>query len=184
VILDWGTNDIIYRNALAPNLERTVVATIRKVRAVHPNALIMLTSAQDMYFRLKPITAAWDFAVLMRRLAAENNCLFYDWYRVAGGRDSMLVWYAYELAGADHVHLSSHGYAIKGDLMGQALLNTIKALDANSRLDRIAVQPMREENGASVSAWLKSAKPSRPRPPLVGASRTTVVRPPQSKPKR
>ena len=185
VILDWGTNDIIYRNAVPPNLERTVVATIRKVRAALPNALIMLTSAQDMYFRLRPVTASWDFAVLMRRLAAENDCLFYDWYRAAGGRYSMLVWYAYELAGADHVHLSSRGYAIKGDLMAQALLNTIKALEANPRLDGISVRPMRDENAASVSAWLKATKPSRPRPPLVGASsRTRVVRPPAKKPRR
>jgi len=169
VILDWGTNDIIYRNAISPNLERTMVSTIRKVRAAHPEALIMLTSPQDMYFRSRPITAAWDFSVLARRLAAENNCLFYDWYRVAGGRESMLVWYAYELAGPDHIHLSSRGYAIKGDLMGQALLNTIKAADSTAK-SGISVAPTREERPGSVSAWLKAAKPTRPRPPIVGAS--------------
>jgi len=176
VILDWGTNDIIYRNMISPNFERTVVATIRKVRAVHPNALVMLTSVQDMYFRSRPITAAWDFTQLMRRLAAENNCLFYDWYRAAGGAESMLVWYAYEMAGADHIHLSSHGYAIKGDLMAQALLNTIKAVEDRPRLDSIAVRPMREESASSVSAWLKAAKPVRPRPPIFGASGLPTVR--------
>ncbi|MGE3651224.1 MAG: hypothetical protein AB7G10_23040, partial [Reyranellaceae bacterium] len=114
-----------------------------------------------------------------------NNCLFYDWYRAAGGRYSMLVWYAYELAGADHIHLSSHGYAIKGDLMAQALLNTIKAIEANPRLDGISVRAMHDENAASVSAWLKAARPVKPRPPLVGASsRTRVLRPPAKKPRR
>jgi len=184
VILDWGTNDIVYRNAVSPNLERTVVSTIRKVRAVHPNALIMLTSAQDMYFRGRPITAAWDFTQLMRRLAAENNCLFYDWYRTAGGRESMLVWYAYEMAGPDHIHLSTHGYAIKGDLTAQALLNTIKAVEANSRLDALQVRPMRDESPSSVSAWLKAAKPTRPRPPIVGASGLPIVRRGPGSPKR
>lgn len=168
VILDWGTNDIIYKNAIAPDLERIVVETIRKVRAALPNALVMLTSPQDMYYKLKPVTAAWDAAVLFRRLAAENNCLFYDWYRAAGGQDAMPTWYAYRLAGTDHVHLNSSGYAIKGELLGQALLNTLKALETNPGLDRILVPATKTENAASVSAWLKASKQEQPRPSLVG----------------
>lgn len=175
VILDWGTNDIIYKNAIAPDLERIVVETIRKVRTTLPNALIMMTSPQDMYYKLKPVTASWDAAVLFRRLALENNCLFYDWYRAAGGQDAMPTWYVYKLGGTDHVHLNTSGYAVKGDLMAQAFLNTIRALETNPSLTRIAVSPTRAESVASVSAWLKAAKPEKPRPSLVSISPATVV---------
>jgi lysophospholipase L1-like esterase len=78
VILDWGTNDLIYKNTVPDQLEATIVETIRKVRAEHPDALIVLTTVQDTYFRKQPITATWEFAQMIRRLAKENDCLLYD----------------------------------------------------------------------------------------------------------
>jgi len=66
IVLDWGTNDIVFKNSIAPNLETIITQTIRKVRKQHPHALIILTSAQDLNFRKRNITAAGDFALLMK----------------------------------------------------------------------------------------------------------------------
>ncbi len=90
----------------------------------HPNALIILTSAQDLNFRKRNITAAGDFSKLIKKIAFENDCFFYDWYRIAGGPAAMSTWVAYGL-GADNIHLTGAGYAIKGELFAQSILNTL-----------------------------------------------------------
>lgn len=167
VILDWGTNDLIYKNTVPEQLESTIVETIRKVRAEHPDALIVLTSVQDTYFRKQPITATWEFAQLIRRLAKENDCLLYDWYRVAGGADAMRTWYAYGLAQPDHVHLSGLGYAIKGDLLAQAMLNAVAWRKNHPDKTSLWVEAQQAEVGRSVSAWLKALKPFQSRPDLI-----------------
>ena len=167
VILDWGTNDLIYKNTVPEQLESTIVETIRKVRAEHPDALIVLTSVQDTYFRKQPITATWEFAQLIRRLAKENDCLLYDWYRVAGGANAMRTWYAYGLAQPDHVHLSGLGYAIKGDLLAQAMLNAVAWRKNHPDKTSLWVEAQQAEGARSVSAWLKALKPFQSRPDLI-----------------
>ncbi|PUE12331.1 hypothetical protein B9Z33_01960 [Limnohabitans sp. T6-20] len=170
VILDWGTNDLIYKNTVPEQLKATIVETIRKVRAEHPDALIVLTSVQDTYFRKQPITAAWDFAQLIRRIAQENDCLLYDWYRVAGGADAMRTWYAYGLAQPDHVHLSGTGYAIKGDLLAQAMLNAMSWRKNNPDKTSLWTDAQQAEVPRSVSAWLKALQPFQLRPDLIRVS--------------
>jgi len=167
VILDWGTNDLLYKNTVPDQMEATVVETIRKVRAEHPDALILLTSVQDTYFRKQPITATWEFAKLIRRLAKENDCLLYDWYRVAGGSDAMRSWYAYGLAQPDHVHLSATGYAIKGELLAQAMLNALNWQKNNPYKNSLWSDAQQAELPGSVSAWLKALKPFQSRPDLI-----------------
>jgi lysophospholipase L1-like esterase len=170
VILDWGTNDLIYKNTVPDQLEATIVETIRKVRAEHPDALIVLTTVQDTYFRKQPITATWEFAQMIRRLAKENDCLLYDWYRVAGGADAMRTWYAYGLAQPDHVHLSATGYAIKGDLLAQAMLNALNWQKNNPDKSSLWSDAQQAEVPRSVSAWLKALKPFQSRPDLIRVS--------------
>ena len=128
VILDWGTNDLIYKNAIPDDLVETVNATIRKVRAASPGAVILLTSVQDMNFKGRNISTAQTFSALMRKIAFENGCLFYDWYRVSGGPGSMRDWHANGLASNDNVHLTAKGYRLKGELFAQALLQSLDQL--------------------------------------------------------
>ena len=159
IVLDWGTNDLVYKNSIPPELEKNIVQTIKRVKAQHPKALIIVTSAQDMNFRRKNITAAWDFAVLARRLAFENDCLFYDWYRVAGGRGAMTIWTAYGLASPDNIHLTGLGYAVKGDLLAQSILNTLGRLKAEPSIKSLEVATTANIQPHSVVGWLKEVSP-------------------------
>ena len=168
VILDWGTNDLIYKNRVSPQLEQTISDTIQKVRSKHPGALILLTSVQDTYFKKHEVTSTWNFSVLLRKIAKDNDCLFYDWYRIAGARDAMRTWYAYGLAQPDHVHLTSMGYAIKGELLAQAMMNAMD-LNAKNPKSSLWMEPQQKESPRSVSAWLKSTHPFERRPDLIRA---------------
>ena len=159
IVLDWGTNDLVTKNSIPPELEKNMVQTIQRVKAKHPKALIVVTSAQDMNFRRKNITAAWDFATLARRLAFENDCLFYDWYRVAGGRGAMTIWTAYGLASPDNIHLTGLGYAVKGELFAQSLLNTLGRFKNEPSIKTLEVTSTAAVQAHSVVGWLKELSP-------------------------
>jgi lysophospholipase L1-like esterase len=159
IVLDWGTNDLVYKNSIPPELEKNIVQTIQRVKAKHPKAIIIVTSTQDMNFRRKNITAAWDFATLARRLAFENDCLFYDWYRVAGGRGAMTIWTSYGLASPDNIHLTGLGYAVKGELLAQSLLNTLGRFKAEPSIKTLEVTSTAAIQAHSVVGWLKELSP-------------------------
>jgi lysophospholipase L1-like esterase len=159
IVLDWGTNDLVHKNRVPPELEKNIVQTIQRVKAKHPTALIVVTSAQDFNFRRKNMTAAWDFANLARRLAFENNCLFYDWYRIAGGRGAMTIWTEYGLASPDNIHLTGLGYAVKGELFAQALLNSLERLKNDPSIKTLEVTTTAAMQPHSVVGWLREVAP-------------------------
>lgn len=125
VILDWGTNDIIYKNEVPPDLADTVIRTIQRIRAIDPDVTILLTNVQDMAYRGRSVTAAAALSSQMRRIAREQNCLFYDWYRTSGGPDTIDLWLAAGFASKDRIHLNGRGYRKRGEALADALMRTI-----------------------------------------------------------
>lgn len=125
VILDWGTNDLIYKNQVPADLASTVTGTIRRIRAVDPDVAILLTNVQDMTYRGRNVTAAAAFSAQMRQIAHEQNCLFFDWYRTSGGPGTIDLWLAAGLASKDRIHLNGRGYRKRGEALADALLRMI-----------------------------------------------------------
>lgn len=125
VILDWGTNDLIYKNAIDPTLEHTIRQTIRKIKALNPNTAILLTSVQEANYKGKAITSTERYAQLLRRIAKAENVLFYDWYAISGKQNSVAYWRAMGFASKDGIHLNQKGYQIRAKLLGEALLNAL-----------------------------------------------------------
>jgi lysophospholipase L1-like esterase len=125
IILDWGTNDIAFQNLVPAHFERMVLASIARIRRRAPDAVIMLSAAQDMKLQGRTITAAAELSALLRRIAAERDILFYDWYAIAGGNGSMGAWVSAGLGRPDNVHLSNAGYRLKGQLLGEALVEAL-----------------------------------------------------------
>lgn len=125
VVLDWGTNNILYTNKIDANFESTVRRTIQQVRAANPDAAILLTSAQEARYKGQPVTISAELSALMRRIAIEENCLFYDWYTIAGASDSVFVWKNAGFASKDNIHLNGKGYRIRGELLSHALFDVL-----------------------------------------------------------
>ena len=159
IVLDWGTNDLVNKNSIPPELEKNMVQTIQRVKAKHPRAIIVVTSVQDFNVRRRNVALTWDFASLARRVAFENDCLFYDWYRIAGARGSMNIWTAYGLASPDNIHLTGLGYAVKGELFAQALLNTLGRLKSEPTIKRLELATTATIQPHSVVGWLKEQSP-------------------------
>lgn len=140
VIIDFGTNDFLYANQVPPNLESEILRVIEKVRLACPEASIIVTSAQDMSYKGRHVSAGQDFALLMKQIAKETQCGFWDWYQVSGGPKSMTTWLSQSYAVKDGIHLNAKGSAFKASMLVEALGNTIKRLDTDPQLTELILE--------------------------------------------
>lgn len=143
IILDFGTNNYLYDNIVRPELGPEIEKIIRNLRSYCPKALILLTSTQDLYYKSKHITSGIIFRNLIDSLADKNNCLFWDWYAISGGKKSLLKWKDAGYAQTDLIHLTTKGYQLKGELLFNAIINTLDTLSKNSELREFKI-PYRE----------------------------------------
>jgi hypothetical protein len=138
-VLDWGTNDIIYKDRIADTLESTIINTVRKLRSQKPEILIILTSVQDMNWKGKNVTACKNFNELIKKLARNENCLYFDWYQISGGPNTMKRWEEKGLARKDNIHLTREGYILKGELFFNAIINTIGLINENKTIQQLYI---------------------------------------------
>jgi len=124
-VLDYGTNDIVYYNSIDPKLESQVTKTIDKLRKQNPEILIVLTSTQDLYFKRRVVDACTTFRDLMDTLARKNDCLFWNFYDLSGGKNTIRDWVKEGHALSDGIHLTNKGYEKKGQLLALSIIQTL-----------------------------------------------------------
>jgi len=129
IILDFGTNNYLYKDLIPMNMDSIIVETIRKVRRLDPDISIMLTSTQDMYYK-RHLRSGEIYSDLVKKIAFENDCLFYDWFWVSGGNYSMKIWQKENLGRRDGVHLTVKGSTLKGEMLADAIKNTVSEINA------------------------------------------------------
>ena len=71
----------------------------------------------------------------------------------------MTIWTAYGLASPDNIHLTGLGYAVKGDLLAQSILNTLGRLKAEPSIKSLEVATTANIQPHSVVGWLKEVSP-------------------------
>jgi hypothetical protein len=127
VILDLGTNEYAVGDSIPPQLEEEIHLLIDRIKSSSPNVSIILNSTQDMSYKGKNLKSGRSFLKLIKKIAKETNSAFYDFYSVAGGDESMELWYENKLARKDFIHLTNEGYYLKGDLYSSAIIDTMEA---------------------------------------------------------
>ncbi len=137
VIIDFGTNDYLYDDSIKTELDSQIVLSIARVRRAAPNASIILTSTQDMYWKGDNLVHGEDFSDLIHRIAKKYDCGLFDWYWISGGRTTMMRWMDRHYANPDGIHLSPKGYRLKGDLLTDAMIKTIQFMEKNPRTDSL-----------------------------------------------
>ena len=125
VILDFGTNDILSTNKIDVNLEKQILKSIKKFREVNPEIIIILTTTQDLFYKGKPVTACFAFRDLVESIARKNDCLFWNWFDLAGGTKTIKTWNTEGYAQNDCIHLTKKGYQVKGQLLYESFENTL-----------------------------------------------------------
>ena len=78
-----------------------------------------------MIFKNKNVTASKQFSNLVKEIAIEKHCAFWDWYTIAGGSQTMKLWIANQLAMKDCIHLKAKGSEIKAEILVNALNNMV-----------------------------------------------------------
>jgi LysM repeat protein len=131
VLLDFGTNDILFKNAIDEKLSDQIEKSINRFRAINPEILIVLTSTQDLFYKKKFITAGISFRNLIDSLAKKYDCLFWNWYDLSGGYGTIKTWNELGYARKDGIHLTHDGYKIKGKLLFQSIINTLRKIETN-----------------------------------------------------
>jgi LysM repeat protein len=139
VVLDFGTNDYLYNDKISDSLERQIREIIAKIRQICPKTTILLTTAQDLYWRRINVKSGLAFSELIQKIASETNCLLYDWYWVAGGQTVMRDWVKAKIAQNDMVHLNEAGYRLKGNLFYEALASTMRWIDENPTKNQLVL---------------------------------------------
>ena len=126
VILDFGTNDILYNNAIDSKLSIQMAKAIRQFREINPDVLIVLTSVQDLFYKGKYITAGPLFRDLVDSMARAENCLFWNWYDLSGGLGTIKTWYKEGYCSSDCIHLTAKGYESKGTWLYKSIQNSLQ----------------------------------------------------------
>jgi LysM repeat protein len=124
VFLDFGTNDILYTNAIDTKLSDQIRKAIQNFREVNPDVIIVLTSVQDLNYKGNYITVGPKFRDLIDSLAEEQQCMFWNWYDLSGGLGTIKTWNEKGYAQSDYIHLTDKGYELKGDWIYKSILNT------------------------------------------------------------
>jgi len=139
VILDFGTNDILSSNKIDVNLEKQILKSIKKFRDVNPEIIIILTTTQDLFYKGKTVTACFAFRDLIAKIARENNCLFWNWFDLAGGTKTIKTWNSEGYAQNDCIHLTKKGYQVKGQLLFESFENTLCLYRDNPKMDEYVI---------------------------------------------
>lgn len=125
VIIDLGANDFFAGYYNAVEMEANLVKIIDIIQNASPSSSIIISNAQDIYYRRsRNVVQCRDFMEMTNRVARYRNCGVYNYYTVSGGSTSMNKWLKRGLARNDKVHLSAAGYYIRGELMMNAMLNS------------------------------------------------------------
>lgn len=139
VLLDYGTNNILYKNTVPEKLPSNVVKAISLFREINPEMVIVLTSTQDLLYKGKYIDAGIEFAKMMDSIAKENEVMYWNFYDLSGGYGQIKNWETQGYAQKDYIHLTSKGYRLKGYLLNKSILNTLEFYAANPNQESLAI---------------------------------------------
>lgn len=131
VLLDFGTNNILYDNSVPEKMPEYVEKAVSLFREINPEIIIVLTSTQDLYYKGRYIDAAVEFNHLMDSLAKLHDCMYWNFYDLSGGFAQIKHWKNEGFAQGDHIHLTPQGYKIKGWLLYKSFVNTLSYIESN-----------------------------------------------------
>ena len=129
-ILQFGANAV-------PNTKTEEAATyfvnlymsqVRNIRAMCPNASILVIGPNDMATKVKDHYETYPMIETivskLREAAKRNNCAFWDIYSAMGGYNSMLSWVESDppLAASDYTHFTPSGAKIMAQMLYNAII--------------------------------------------------------------
>ena len=124
VIFSIGINDLQGSDFDARRFISNYGKLVQMVRHANPHCAFLFTSCNDSWKggRSNPQGARAQQA--FREIAAGSGGAFWDLFDIMGGSGSMDAWVNAGYARADHIHFTPEGYAVLGNLLFNALMDT------------------------------------------------------------
>jgi LysM repeat protein/lysophospholipase L1-like esterase len=169
IVFDLYGNEFHGPNPLdAEDFKTKYKNIVRIFRSSAPQAAILLTTAQEVYYRRAyPVPAERQAVEVVRQVASELECAFYHYYQVAGGYGSMSHWRAHELAQPDKIHLTYAGYLTKAELFTNSFLTAYAQYLLGNRYLPFPKQYLAEPKFNAQAASLPVVPVSKPTPVAV-----------------
>lgn len=129
VILQFGVNVTMSAKDYS-FYENKFVEEILFLKKCIPNASFLLIGISDRSYKTPSGYASYPAVELLRntqkRIAARTGCAFWDLYEAMGGKNSMPLWVAEDLASKDFIHFKPKGAELIGNMLAEALLQEYK----------------------------------------------------------
>lgn len=139
IIVSLGTNEAFGRFD-RESMYRSVSTFVDDIRRHNPSSTILLVTPAECqrrssYRRKGSRRRRYGAYKVNENIALarnvildygrKNNIAVYDWYDIAGGVGSSAGWIAGGLLSKDRVHYTRKGYEVQGELLYDALINTL-----------------------------------------------------------
>lgn len=123
IIISLGTNDAYGKYLNQVTFKANFSQLILKLKEINPNASIILTSPADSYRKRRYPNINFTITPkILKGIAEEFNCGFWDLHFTMGGYRSINKWYIKKLCQNDKLHFNRKGYELQADLLYDALM--------------------------------------------------------------
>lgn len=135
IIFSLGTNETVNAKVFSSDsITKVIDSLITEIESQGIRSAYIFTTPPAIYKRYrknrkyyyKPDPVAGEVSHALIRHATERNHIYWDWYTIMGGKNSMAKWKAKHLTDRKYLHFTMKGYSIQGKLLNSAFR---KALD-------------------------------------------------------
>jgi lysophospholipase L1-like esterase len=116
IILAYGTNEANSRTWTAEQYRADLTEVIARARRAAPLASILLIGPPDCG-KLRPLAHLSEVIDIQREIAGSQAVAFWDWRLHMGGPGIVDKWVLAGLSQADHIHLTTEGYRLLGNML-------------------------------------------------------------------
>jgi lysophospholipase L1-like esterase len=118
-VLEYGGNEASDATPQPDQYEKNATELIARTKRAAPNASCLVVGPSD---RVDAESRIPVIVEAVERAAAAGGCMFWNTYRVMGGKGSLKKWREEKKAAVDGVHLMPKGYAEVAALLTQDIL--------------------------------------------------------------
>jgi len=126
ILLDFGMYDNYRGNEAETVFLEPIKRSIQILKEALPSSKIVVVVPQDGIRGGRTLSTFEKYEKAIIALCKTEKVIYYDWYRVAGGKYAAQYWADFQLFMVDGLHLQEAGNSLKGQLYGTAWENTAR----------------------------------------------------------
>lgn len=119
-VLSFGTNESITNTMDESTYIAQVQTFVHRIKAINPDANILITTAADFQYRGKPNLMLQRINLALQFYCYQNGIAIWDLYGITGGYGSAKEWLTNGLFQSDKIHYQAKAYQLQGNLLFDA----------------------------------------------------------------